>query len=57
MTPAVVVVVVPIGVVRGLQVDISVSMTKVTITRRVMTLRTAGLRRKGSWFSPHPESY
>ncbi len=52
-----VVVVVPIGVVRGLQVDISVSMTKVTITTRVMTLRTAGRRRKGSWFSPHPESY
>ncbi len=52
-----VVVVVPIGVVRGVQVDISVSMTKVTITMMVMALRTAGRRSRGGRRSPQPESY
>jgi len=55
--PPMVVVVVPIGVVAGLQVDISVSMTKVTITRMVIAPRTVGRRSNGSRSSPQPESY
>jgi len=42
-----VVVVVPIGTDRGLHVDISVSMTKVTTTTNVIALRIAGLRNRG----------
>ena len=51
------VVVVPIGVVRGAQVDMRVSITKVMTTMAVMAPRTTGLRNSGSWRSPQPESY
>jgi len=52
-----VVVVVPIGVVRGEQVDIRVSMTKLTTTMNVTAPRMTGLRSSGGRCSPQPESY
>jgi len=57
VTPATVVVVVPIGADRGEQVDIRVSITKVMMTIAVIALRTAGRRNSGSSWSPQPESY
>lgn len=51
-----VVVVVPIGVVRGLQVDMSVSSKNANTTKRVIDPRTAGRRRSGNGSSPHPDS-
>jgi len=51
------VVVVPTGVVRGVQVDMRVSITKVMMTMAVIALRTAGRRNSGSSRSPQPESY
>jgi len=51
------VVVVPTGLVRGVQVDMRVSITNVMMTMAVMALRTAGLRSSGSSWSPQPESY
>ena len=48
MPPAgMVVVVVPIGTVRGLQVDMRVSITNDTTTIKVMRARTAGRRSSG----------
>ncbi len=52
-----VVVVGPMRVVRGLQVDMRVSITKLTMTRMVMVPRTIGLRSSGGASSPHGSSW
>lgn len=54
--PSIVVVVVSIGVVRGEQVDISVSSTKVKMTIMVMAPRIAGRLSQGRGLSPHGSS-
>ena len=57
MIPSMVVVVVPIGVVRGEHVDMSVSITNVTTTTKVTAERTDCRRNNGIRSSPQPESY